>query len=159
MNQAALFLPKTLAQALLLLGCIAAVAAPFGVPFIAMPEDSSGNSGDTSAYFGLQLDPVTFADVYPPPNVYGCSGSVAGGGICRTDFNNFDTRYSYDSVRWRMYDGGRTGLIGNVTWRDGGMDMFRKIYFGYGYSATAPGNVTPFFSQPINFGLYSDYSA
>jgi len=151
-------LPKTLALTLSILGCTAATAAPFGVPFIELPQGSAGHGGDTSAYFGLQLDPNTFDPIYPSPNVHDCPKSPAGG-FCRTDFNNFDTRYRYDSVRWRMFDGGRTGLIGNVTWRDGGMDMFRKIYFGYGYSATAPGNLTPFFNQPINFGLYSDYSA
>jgi len=125
------------------------------VPFIKLPQGSAGHGGDTSAYFGLQLDPNTFDPIYPSPNVHDCPKSPAGG-FCRTDFNDFDTRYRYDSVRWRTFDGGRTGLIGNVTWRDGGMDMFRKIYFGYGYSATAPGNLTPFFNQPINFGLYSD---
>lgn len=150
------FLLKRLATALLCLGFGAAIAAPFGVPFIPLPEGSRGNGGDTSAYFGLQLDPDTFAEIYPAPNVYGCPKSVAGGGICRTDFNNFDTRYRYDSVRWRMYDGGRTPLIGSLTWRDLGMEMFRKIYFGYAFDANAPGNVVPGFSQPINFSLYSD---
>jgi len=157
-NHAPNFLPKTLALTLSILGSSAVAAAPFGVPFIELPQGSAGNGGDTSAYFGLQLDPNTFNPAYPSPNIYDCPKSPAGG-VCRTDFNNFDTRYRYDSVRWRMYDGGRTGLIDSFSWQDPGMDMFRKIYFGYGYSATAPGNVTPFFSQPINFSLYSDYSA
>ena len=47
------FLLKPLASALLSLGCCAAIAAPFGVPFIPLPEGSSGNNGDTSAYFGM----------------------------------------------------------------------------------------------------------
>jgi len=150
---------KPLVIALLGLGFGAAIAAPFGVPFIPLPEGSSGNGGDTSAYFGMQLDPNTFAPIYPAPNVYGCANSPTGDGSCRTDFNNFDTRYRYDAVRWRMFDGGRTPLIDNITWRDGGLEMFRKIYFGYGFDSNAPGNVKPFFSQPIAYSLYSDYSA
>lgn len=153
-----LLLLKPLPMALLGLGFSAAVAAPFGVPFIPLPEGSSGNRGDTSVYFGLQLDPDTFAPIYPAPNVYGCPKSPTGDGSCRTDFNNFDTRYRYDSVRWRMYDGGSTPLTDNLTWRDRNLDMFRKIYFGYAFDANAPGNVVPAFSQPINFSLYSDYS-
>lgn len=152
------FLLKPLSTALLGLGFSAAIAAPFGVPFIPLPAGSSGNRGDTSAYFGMQLDPDTLAEIYPEPNVYGCPKSVAGGGICRTDFNNFDTRYRYDSVRWRMFDGGSTGLIGSISWRDRDLDMFRKIYFGYAFDANAPGNLVPAFSQPINYSLYSDYS-
>ena len=151
-------LTDTLAATLMGLGVHVASAAPFGAPFIALPEGSAGNGGDTSAYFGLQLDPNTFDPVYPAPNVYGCANSAAGGGICRTDFNNFDTRYRYDSVRWRMQDGGSTGLIGNISWKDSGMDMFRKIYFGYAFDANAPGNVVPAFGQTINYSLYSDFS-
>jgi hypothetical protein len=150
------FLLKPLPTALLGLGFGAAIAAPFGVPFIPLPEGASGNGGDTSAYFGMQLDPNTFAPIYPAPNVYGCANSPTGDGTCRTDFNNFDTRYRYDSVRWRMYDGGSTPLIDSLSWRDPGMEMFRKIYFGYAFDANAPGNVKPFFSQPINFSLYSE---
>lgn len=167
MTRRSRFLLKALPAALLCIGAGTSSAAPFGVPFIPLPEGAKGNGGDTSAYFGLQLDPDTFEMVYPAPNVNGCAGSPAGyvplpdgsdGGVCRTDFNNFDKRYKYDSVRWLTWDGGSTPLIDSLSWKDRDMAMFRKIYFGYDFDAHAPSNVVPAFSKAINYSLYSGFS-
>ena len=150
------FALKSLAAALMTLGAAGALAAPFGIPFIPLPDSATGNGGDNSAYARVEFDIDTGLDVARgSPSIKGCASSPVGDGTCRTDYVNFDTRYRYDSVRWRLDDGERAALLGDISWKNPETEMFRTMYFGYQFDAAAPGQVSPLFTSPANVRLVS----
>jgi hypothetical protein len=87
------FALKSLAAALMTLGAAGALAAPFGIPFIPLPDNSTSNGGDNSAYARVEFDVDTGQDVARgSPSIKSCANSPLGDGTCRTDYVNFDTR-------------------------------------------------------------------
>lgn len=147
---------KILAASLMSLGATAVLAAPFGIPFYPLPDSATGNGGDTSAYFRVDFDLDT-GQMVPlgDPSIKGCPSSPVGDGSCRDDIVNWDTQYRYDSVRWRLGDGERWPIYDNISWKNRETEMFRTMYFGYKFDASAPELVSPSFTSPANVRLFS----